>query len=103
MVRGRRRVVILLHVTGIVTFSASFPNQTAQQEDVQVAHASLRADRVDLATRQAFAARLANPTNAAVQCLLGDIAFRKADFDAAESFYRAATSLDPACARASWG
>ena len=103
MVGGRRKVAILLHVTGIVAFSASFPNQTAQPEEVRVARVSLRADRVDLAVRQAFAARLANPTDATVQCLLGDIAFRKADFDAAESFYRVAISLDPACPRAIWG
>ena len=103
MVRGRRKVAILLHVTGMVAFSASAPNQTTQPEDVQAARASLRADRVDLAVRQALTARLANPTSTAVQCLLGDIAFRKAEFDTAESFYRAAISVDPTCARAIWG
>src|SRR5258706_355326 len=103
MARGRRKVAILLHVTGIVAFSASATNQFAPPESVRVARATLRADRVDLAMRQALAARLADPSNAAVQSLLGDVAFRKADFDAAEAFYRAAISLDPTCARATWG
>ena len=103
MARGRRKVAILLHVTGIVAFSASATNQFAPPESVRVARAALRADRVDLAMRQALAARLADPSNGAAQSLLGDIAYRKADFDAAESFYRAAVSVDPACARAIWG
>ena len=33
----------------------------------------------------------------------GDAAYRQADFEAAESFYRSALSADPACARALWG
>src|SRR5258708_7024697 len=103
MARGRRKVAILLHVTGIVAFSASATNQFAPPESVRVARAALRADRVDLAMRQALAARLADPSNGAAQSLLGDIAYRKADFDAAESFYRAAVSVAPACARAIWG
>src|SRR5258708_28067827 len=98
MARGRRKVAILLHVTGVVAFSASAPNPPAQQELVRVARATLRADRVDLAMRQALAARLADPSNGAAQSLLGDIAYRKADFDAAESFYLAAVSPVPACA-----
>jgi len=32
----------------------------------------------------------------------GDAAYRQADFEAAESFYRSALSADPACARALW-
>src|SRR5882672_11656923 len=34
---------------------------------------------------------------------LGDIAYRKANFDQAESFYKQALSLDPSCARALLG
>lgn len=36
-------------------------------------------------------------------CSQGDAAFRQADFEAAESFYRSALAVDPACARALWG
>src|SRR5260370_34110947 len=103
MAGGRLKVAILLHVTGIVAFSASATNQFAPPESVRVARAALRADRVDLAMRQALAARLADPSNGTAQSLLGDIAYRKADFDAAESFYRAAVSRDPPSAPATWG
>ncbi len=34
---------------------------------------------------------------------LGDLAYRRADFEAAESFYRSAQAADPSCARALWG
>src|SRR5260370_6676515 len=35
--------------------------------------------------------------------LEGDLAYRKADFEQAESLYRSALSADPGCARALWG
>jgi tetratricopeptide (TPR) repeat protein len=94
---------VLAHALGIVAFGASRQSAPDLQESVRAARASLRADRVDLAMRQASALRSANPTDAAVQSLLGDIAYRKADFDTAESCYRAAISADRGCARAMWG
>jgi len=69
------RSVIFLHLAGIAAFSAS-PGPKA--------HTAERHNQVDCAAS-------------------GDIAFRKSDFESAESSYRRALAEDNTCARAVWG
>jgi len=71
----KTRSVMFLHIAGIAAFSAS-PGPKA--------HTTLRQDQVDCAA-------------------VGDLAFRKSDFEAAESSYRRALVEDNTCARAVWG
>jgi tetratricopeptide (TPR) repeat protein len=96
-------IVGLLHATVLVAFGASLPGAADLREHARAARASLQAGRLDLAMRQASAAHLVNPKDAGINSLLGDIAYRKADFDNAESFYRSALAAEGACARALWG
>src|SRR5205823_12074635 len=50
-----------------------------------------------------LAAASHQPSIAPGEARLGDIAYRKAEFESAESYYRAALAVDRKCARAVWG
>jgi predicted aspartyl protease len=74
MFRGRgSKWVMVLHLVGVAAFSASLPREI---------------------TTSGHCAELA---------VKGDVAFRKANFAAAESAYREAFSRDRTCARGAWG
>src|SRR4030081_552507 len=96
---GRAYAVVLLHTIGIGVFSASLPQGPSLPQQIRLARASLKAGRVELALRQASAARAVYPSDPALQSVLGDIAYRKADFNAAEEHYRKAVAADNTCAR----
>jgi len=70
---------------------------------LQKARALLRGGNIRQALAEATAAERVAPRQAATRALLGDIDFRRADFDAAGRDFTAALEIDPNCAPAHLG
>ncbi len=70
---------------------------------IGLARAYLKKDELGEAQRIAQKAYELDHSSAVVRALLGDILFRKADFEGAQSAYLVARNLDPSLARAHWG
>ena len=75
-------------------------NQTVQASLVK---SLLYDNAVDEAFSEVLKAAKASPRNATLRCLVGDVMYRMAEFEAAERHYRTALELDPKHARALHG
>ena len=70
---------------------------------VQKARALLRSGNVRQALAEAAVAERTAPGRAETSALLGDINFRRADFETADRYFSAALAIDPNCAQAHLG
>jgi tetratricopeptide (TPR) repeat protein len=100
----------LLAVSVVISAGAAeltAPTPDSAQSDfalhVRNARSLLRSGRIRQALAEAEVAERAVPGRAETIALLGDIHFRRADFEAADRDFTAALAIDPKCARAHLG
>jgi len=85
--------------------AGSVPGGTRGHDGIRLASARslLRAGDVQRALKEAVRARELFADSPELDVLLGDICYRRADFEAAARYYTRATQSDPACAQAHLG
>lgn len=106
---GHSIIVALLLSLGVSVVRAEtvpaalVPNQGVIRDHLLTTKSLLRDGKVRNASERAATAYDLWPDAAETQTLLGDISFRKADFEKASALYQSALDLNPTCARAYLG
>ncbi len=91
-------------VTLLLVVQAAWARKSVIAETTaQTALTLLQSGQTEAALAQVHAALAANPKDSTLLCVLGDILFRKSEFESAETAYRLALKSDTASARAHWG
>ncbi len=85
------------------TAPAPAPSDDGFDLHVRKARSLLSSGLIRQALAEAALAERAAPGRVETTALLGEIAFRRADFEAAESHFNAAVAIDPACVQAHLG
>jgi hypothetical protein len=100
----------VLAVVAVVSTGAAeltVPTQDPARSDfgfhIRNARSLLGSGRIRQALAEAEVAERAAPGRAETSALLGDINFRRADFEAADQYFNAALAIDPKCAQAHLG
>jgi tetratricopeptide (TPR) repeat protein len=100
----------LLAVWAVVSAGAvelTAPTQDPARSDfglhLRNARSLLRSGRIHQALAEAEVAERAAPGRAETSALLGDINYRRADFEAADRYFNAALTIDPKCTQAHLG